>query len=41
MVKHLLNATDYAAHPEDDRLSGIDSTIFVRASCSGELFSSA
>jgi proline racemase len=26
-VKHLLNATDYAAHPEDDRLSGIYGTI--------------
>ena len=26
-VKHLLNATHYAAHPEDDRLSGIYGTI--------------
>ena len=26
-VKHLLNATDYAAHPRDDRLSGIYGTI--------------
>ena len=26
-VKHLLNATDYAAHPDDDRLSGIYGTI--------------
>lgn len=26
-VKHLLNATEYAAHPHDDRLSGIYGTI--------------
>jgi proline racemase len=26
-VKHLLNNTDYAAHPDDDRLSGIYGTI--------------
>ena len=26
-VKHLLNGTDYAAHPDDDRLSGIYGTI--------------
>jgi proline racemase len=26
-VKHLLDATDYAAHPDDDRLSGIYGTI--------------
>ncbi len=26
-VKHLLDGTDYAAHPEDDRLSGIYGTI--------------